>query len=176
MESFVSTVLNDLPGRMRAWSLCETFYKNYIYNMPIQENELMESYLCPMYKYRDDSRTNEDFPLPSTTFRPHRCAVMFFIFAIGAWFDLTQEHCTPSFLTHQYSFAYGTKPLDWMEADRYFQIGLSCFSMQSIFYSPEVASVQALFLLAYYTEMRGAASTSTLSPGVRFLCARLIYP
>ncbi|KAH8825493.1 fungal-specific transcription factor domain-containing protein [Flagelloscypha sp. PMI_526] len=146
MESFVSTVLNDLPGRMRAWSLCETFYKNYIYNMPIQENELMESYLCPMYKYRDDSRTNEDFPLPSATFRPHRCAVMFFIFAIGAWFDLTQEHY-------------------WMEADRYFQIGLSCFSMQSIFYSPEVASVQALFLLAYYTEMRGAASTSTLSPG-----------
>ncbi|KAH8825496.1 hypothetical protein DL96DRAFT_1530148 [Flagelloscypha sp. PMI_526] len=167
MESFVSTILNDLPERTRAWSLCETFYKHYpIISMPIQENELMESYLSPMYKYRDDSRTNQDLTLPSATFRPHRCAVPFLVVAIGAWLDLTQEYCTPSLpppifipsLTAQ-------KSLDWVEADRYFQIGLSCLSMQSIFYSPEVASVQALFLLAYYTEMRGAASASTLSPG-----------
>ncbi|KAH8825491.1 hypothetical protein DL96DRAFT_115096 [Flagelloscypha sp. PMI_526] len=147
MESFVSTILNDLPERTRAWSLCETFYKTTpTYYMPIQEEELLHSYLCPVYKHLQDSRAIQDLPLPSTSFRPHRCATIFFVFAIAAWLDVTNQ---------QY----------WVEAGRYYQIGLSCLSMQSIFYSPEVASVHALCLLAYYNELQGAVSTSTLSPG-----------
>ncbi|KAH8825489.1 fungal-specific transcription factor domain-containing protein [Flagelloscypha sp. PMI_526] len=144
-ESFISTILKDLPERMRAWLLCETFYELYpIYSMPIQEHELMESYLSPVYKYLDDSHANQNLPLPSITFCPHRCAVIFLVFALGAWLDATHEDY-------------------WVEANRYFRIGLSCLSMQSIFYSPEVASVQALFLLTYYNELRGSASTSTIS-------------
>ncbi|KAH8825479.1 hypothetical protein DL96DRAFT_1557153 [Flagelloscypha sp. PMI_526] len=64
-------------------------------------------------------------------------------------------------------FHYRQKPsalIDWTEADRYFQVGLSCLSMQSIFYSPEVASVQARFLLASYIELRGSTSASNPSP------------
>ncbi|KAH8825544.1 hypothetical protein DL96DRAFT_117321 [Flagelloscypha sp. PMI_526] len=147
MESFAFVILNDLPARTRAWSLCEIFYEHYpIFSMPIQEKDLMQSYLHPMYKYREESFPNHKLPPPSTSFRPHRCAIVFFVFAIAAWMDLTKK---------QY----------WVEADRYFQIGLSCFSMQSIFYSPEVATVQALFLLVSYNQLRGAASTATLSPG-----------
>ncbi|KAH8825494.1 hypothetical protein DL96DRAFT_1734271 [Flagelloscypha sp. PMI_526] len=146
-DYFVSTILNDLPEKRRAWSLCEIFFEHYpIYSMPIQENDLMQGYLLPMYKYLEDSRAIQNLSLPLTTFRPHRCATIFFIFSIAAWLDVTNEHY-------------------WVEADRYFQIGLSCLSMQSILYSAEVASVHALFLLAYYNELRGAASTSTLSPG-----------
>ncbi|KAH8825492.1 hypothetical protein DL96DRAFT_1817038 [Flagelloscypha sp. PMI_526] len=147
MESFVSTILNDLPERARAWSLCDILYKTYpIYSMPIQEEELMESYIFPMYKYLEDSHTAQNLPLSSRAFRPHRCATIFFVFAIAAWLDVTNQ---------QY----------WVEAGRYYQIGLSCLSMQSIFYSPEVASVNALCLLAYYNELQGAAPTSTMSPG-----------
>ncbi|KAH8813826.1 fungal-specific transcription factor domain-containing protein [Flagelloscypha sp. PMI_526] len=146
MESFVSTILNDLPERIRAWSLCETFYKHYpMYTLPIPQEELIQVYLSPIYNYLESSRADRSLPIPSLTFRPHRCAIAFFAFALGAWLDLSQEHY-------------------WVEADRYFQVGLSCLSMQSIFYSPEVASAQALFLLAYYNELRGAASTSTLGP------------
>ena len=67
------------------------------------------------------------------------------------------------------SFTHCMMSTDWIEADRYFRIGLSCLSMQSIFYSPEVASVQTLFLFAYYNELRVASSTATLSPSVRSL-------
>ncbi|KAH8836171.1 hypothetical protein DL96DRAFT_1809905 [Flagelloscypha sp. PMI_526] len=146
LESFVPSILKDLPERMRAWSLCEIFYANYtVYSIPVQQEELEQVYLSPIYKYLEDSRTNQDIPLPSTTFRPHRCAVIFFIFAIAAWLDVTEQ---------QY----------WIEADRYFQVGLSCLSKQSILNSPEVASVQALFLLACFNEVRGVASVTTMSP------------
>ncbi|KAH8795154.1 fungal-specific transcription factor domain-containing protein [Flagelloscypha sp. PMI_526] len=146
MESFVSTILRDLPEKKRAWALCRSFYERYaISSMPIQQKELAQSYLTPMYRYLEDSSHDNNLPIPSTPFRPHRCAVGFFTFALGAWLDLNQEHY-------------------WVEADRYFQIGMLCLSMQSLFYSPEVASVEALFLLTYYHELRGAASTSTTSP------------
>ncbi|KAH8826487.1 hypothetical protein DL96DRAFT_1806337 [Flagelloscypha sp. PMI_526] len=146
MESFVSIILRDLPKKTRAWALCKSFYERYAINsMPIQQKELAQSYLTPMYKYLEDSSYDSNLPILSTPFRPHRCAVAFFTFALGAWLDLNQEHY-------------------WVEADRYYQIGLSCLSMQSLFYSPEVASVEALFLLSYYHELRGAASTSTTSP------------
>ncbi|KAH8814680.1 hypothetical protein DL96DRAFT_1471924 [Flagelloscypha sp. PMI_526] len=146
MDSFVSFILTNLPERVRASSLCEIFYERYaIYCIPIQREELIQDYLSPMYKYLEDSRINQRLPIPSTTFRPHRCAVPFFVFALAAWLDLSQE---------QY----------WIEADRYFHVGLSCLSMQSIFYSPEVVSVQALFLLASYKEIRGTDSASSPNP------------
>ena len=97
MEYFISTVLNDLPERTRAWSLCESLYEHYpIYSMLIQEEELMQSYIFPMYKCLDDSRANQNLPLLSSTFRPHRCATIFFIFAIATWLDVTNHQCTPS--------------------------------------------------------------------------------
>ncbi|KAH8831741.1 fungal-specific transcription factor domain-containing protein [Flagelloscypha sp. PMI_526] len=144
MESFVLSVISDLPERMRAWSLCEIFCEHYtIYSAPIQREELIQDYLSPVYKYLNELQADYNLPLPSTIFRPHRCAVMFFAFALGAWLDLTNEDY-------------------WVEADRYFQTGLSCLSAQSLFSSPEVASVQALFLLASYNEFRGAVTTTTL--------------
>ncbi|KAH8831742.1 fungal-specific transcription factor domain-containing protein [Flagelloscypha sp. PMI_526] len=146
MKTFVSTILRDLPEKMRAWSLCEIFYEHYtVYTVPIQREELIQAYLSPMYKYLEDSRADRSTPFSLATFRPHRCAATFLAFAVGAWLDLTNE-------------SY------WVEADKYFQIGLSCLSMQSIFNSPEVASVQALLLLQSYDEFRGAASTATLDP------------
>ncbi|KAH8825485.1 fungal-specific transcription factor domain-containing protein [Flagelloscypha sp. PMI_526] len=146
MDDFVSSVLKDLPERMRAWSLCENFYEHYpIYTDPIPREELFQVYLSPIYKYFEDFRSDQTIPIPLAAFRPHRCAVIFFAFALGTWLDLNQEHY-------------------WIEANQYFQIGLSCLSMQSVFYSPEMASIQALFLLAYFKELRGAPSASTLSP------------
>lgn len=98
MESFVASILAGLPESMRASSLSEIFYEHYaIYCIPIQREELIQDYLSPMYKYLDDSRANQSLPIPSATFRPHRCAVPFFVFALAAWLDLTKEHCTPSF-------------------------------------------------------------------------------
>ncbi|KAH8828799.1 fungal-specific transcription factor domain-containing protein [Flagelloscypha sp. PMI_526] len=146
MESFASAILNDLPKKKRAWFLCENFYEHYpTYLMPILQEELFQAYLSPVYKYLKDSHTNPSIPIPSIIIRPHRCAVIFLALAIGAWLDLTQEHY-------------------WIEAERYFRIGMACLSMQSLLFSPEVASVQALFLLIIYSELRGAASTTTMSP------------
>jgi hypothetical protein len=170
MDSFVSFILTNLPERVRASSLCEIFYERYaIYCIPIQREELIQDYLSPMYKYLEDSRINQRLPIPSTTFRPHRCAVPFFVFALAAWLDLSQEQCTPSFLSIYVSLVpYCSSLADWIEADRYFHVGLSCLSMQSIFYSPEVVSVQALFLLASYKEIRGTDSASSPNPSVSF--------
>ncbi|KAH8826488.1 hypothetical protein DL96DRAFT_1816810 [Flagelloscypha sp. PMI_526] len=146
MESFVSTILRDLPPKNRAWTLCRSYYEGFpMYTMPIQQTELVQGYLRPIYKYLEDSRANQNLALPLTALHPHRCALVFFTFALGAWLDLTQEHY-------------------WVEADRYFQIGISCLSMQSILYSPEVASVEALYFFISYNELRGVASTSTISP------------
>ncbi|KAH8831723.1 hypothetical protein DL96DRAFT_845099 [Flagelloscypha sp. PMI_526] len=146
MEAFVSSVLADLPERSRAQSLCDIFYRNFtIYTVPIQREELIQAHFCPLYKYLKDSKENPSLPFSSTAFRPHRCAVTFLALAHGEWLDLDKEDY-------------------WEDADRYFQIGIWCLSMQSIFHSPEVASVQALFLIASYIELRGAPSTATLSP------------
>ncbi|KAH8825481.1 fungal-specific transcription factor domain-containing protein [Flagelloscypha sp. PMI_526] len=153
VDSFVSFILTHLPEKKRAFSLCGTFYQHFpLYCMPIPREELVHAYISPMYKYLEDSRTGPG--LPSTVFRPHQYAVVFFALALSAWLDLTVEKY-------------------WLEADRYFQIGLSCLSMQSIFNSPEVASVQALFLLGYYNEHPGAASTATLSPSWTILSVAL---
>ncbi|KAH8825486.1 hypothetical protein DL96DRAFT_1608970 [Flagelloscypha sp. PMI_526] len=146
METFISVILNNLPERKQAWSLCKNFYEHYtIYIKPIPEEELFQVYLSPIYKCFEASHTDPSLPLLSMPFRPHRCAIIFFFFAIGTWLDLAKANY-------------------WEEADRFFQIGFSCLSMQSVFYSPEVATVQSLILLNIYNELRGAASTTTLSP------------
>jgi hypothetical protein len=95
MEYFAARIISDLPERKRASSLCENFYEQYtFFSMPIPREELNQAYISPIYNFLDESRINPSIPLPLLIFRPHRCAVIFFTFALGAWLDLAQEHCT----------------------------------------------------------------------------------
>ncbi|KAH8831655.1 hypothetical protein DL96DRAFT_1494149 [Flagelloscypha sp. PMI_526] len=167
METLIASIITNLPVRMRAFSLCDIFYEHYtIYYVPIQREEFVQDYLLPIYQFIDAYQADQRTPFPSTSFRPHRCAVIYLAFAIATWLDMTTEQCIPFSSSSLYfaPFVYLTSSIDWVDADRYFQIGLSCLSMQSIFNSPEVASVQALMLFAAYNEFQGAISTATLDP------------
>ncbi|KAH8814718.1 fungal-specific transcription factor domain-containing protein [Flagelloscypha sp. PMI_526] len=144
-DTLVTNVLPHLPDRMRAWSLCELFLEHFaVFFSPIRRDELIQDYLSPIYKYMKDLEADPHLPRPLAC-RPHRCALIFLIFAIGSWVDLTKD---------QY----------WEDADKYFHIGRGCLAIQSIFNSPEVATVQSLLLLSSYAELRGSVSTATLDP------------
>ncbi|KAH8829155.1 hypothetical protein DL96DRAFT_1554758 [Flagelloscypha sp. PMI_526] len=102
--------------------------------------ELIDDYFAPIYKLLET--LNGGLDITHAAIRPHRCAVLLLVFALGAWVDLTQDKY-------------------WEEADKYYHLARACLSMQSLFEEPECATVQAIYLLS---ELQGHLTSMTLHP------------
>lgn len=124
--SFESLIFG-LPEKNRAWTLMETYLEQGQWGGEyIDREELVNDLLTPIYNFRMQYDLHEkDAP-----FSPHRLALLFFVFTIGALVDLTL-------------------PPDSDEADHYFQLGRAALSLQSVYTSPELTTVQALALLSH---------------------------
>lgn len=133
-DESLDALLALLPPQPRAWTLCETYLEQASWSFrPIKRDEYIDEILTPIYKYLRDKQNPECQP---TKISPHKLAVLFMVFALGALVDLT----LPAFN---------------VEAENYFQSGRAALALRSVLDSPEIASVQAVVLMAAYHNLAG---------------------
>lgn len=89
-------ILNHLPPQPRAWSLYETYmeHASWIFQ-PLRREEMIDEILSPVYKAMKDKQTNSPSAIESIS--PHKLAVLFLIFTLGALVDLTLDPCKLSY-------------------------------------------------------------------------------
>ncbi|KIL65922.1 hypothetical protein M378DRAFT_124945 [Amanita muscaria Koide BX008] len=120
-----------LPARARASALCEVYLEQgCLTGRPIWRPELIHEVVTPIYqhykKIKDPDFDNTAIPHDVT---PHKVAVLYLVFCLGALTDLTNP-------------AYSA------EAHHYFDLGRASLSLLSIFDSTEIWTVQALLIMA----------------------------
>lgn len=90
IEKGLDLLFEYLPSQPRAWSLCETYMEQAAWSFrPIKRDQIIDDILSPVYKIVKEKQF-----LGSTNDRaisPHRLAVLFLVFALGALVDLTLE-------------------------------------------------------------------------------------
>ncbi|KAG6918921.1 hypothetical protein DXG01_010576 [Tephrocybe rancida] len=90
LEKSLELLLGYLPSQPRAWSLCETYMEHATWVFrPIRRDEIIDEILSPIYKSLRERRAAES--LGPHTICPHKLAVLFLVFALGALVDLTLE-------------------------------------------------------------------------------------
>ncbi|KAG6857340.1 hypothetical protein H0H87_005643 [Tephrocybe sp. NHM501043] len=91
-EKALNLLFGYLPSRPRAWSLCETYmeHASWVFR-PIKRDEIIDEILSPIYKSMKERRATDSPGLH--TILPHKLAVLFLVFALGALVDLTLEPC-----------------------------------------------------------------------------------
>lgn len=128
------------------------------YFRPILRDELLNDIIAPVYAQKALGLAPT---LDLTQRRPHRLAVMFFIFAISASLDTDLP-------------AYSS------EARKYYHMGKTALGLQPVFESPQMETVQAVALAAafdYHSGMKkecesawaGMALAMRLATRVSFL-------
>ncbi|KAJ7047468.1 fungal-specific transcription factor domain-containing protein [Mycena alexandri] len=144
-----------LPEQPRAWSLCETYMEQCAWQFrPINREEMIDDFLSPIYKsLRDRKNWNSEADFPHTV-SPHKIAVLFMLFALGALVDLTLE-------PHN------------IESDRYYHASRASLALRSVFDSPEMATVQAILLMSAYHSMGGRNYTMESSWSLLCLGSKL---
>ncbi|KAJ6509940.1 fungal-specific transcription factor domain-containing protein [Mycena vitilis] len=151
-------LFDSLPDQPRAWSLCETYLEQCAWQFrPITREEMIDDFLTPIYKSWREKRVwnnGTDFP---HTISPHRMAVLFMFFALGALVDLTLE-------PHN------------AESDRYYHASRASLALRSVFDSPEMATVQAVLLMATYHNMGGKHYTMESSWSLMCLGSKVSSP
>ncbi|KAJ6538585.1 fungal-specific transcription factor domain-containing protein [Mycena sp. CBHHK59/15] len=144
-----------LPEQPRAWSLCETYMEQCAWQFrPINREEMIDDFLTPIYKAVRERRnwtSDADYP---HTLSPHRMAVLFMLFALGALVDLTLE-------PHN------------LESQHYYHASRACLALRSVFDSPEMATVQAVLLMSSYHNMGGRRYTMESSWSLMCLGSKL---
>ncbi|PCH44570.1 hypothetical protein WOLCODRAFT_26859 [Wolfiporia cocos MD-104 SS10] len=134
-DELMDILESQLPPRERAWALCETYIAHFTwYCRPIKRDELIDDILTPIYNCMKDpqkARATYQPSVPDSHRCPHLLSVLFLVFAVGALVDLT----LPSYSA---------------EAEKYYRLGRVALSMKSTLDSPEIETVQAVFLMAAY--------------------------
>jgi hypothetical protein len=85
-------ILKHLPSQLRAWSLYEAYleHASSIF-CPLKRDELVDDLLSPIYKAAKEMQGSGLSAIQSIS--PHKLAVLFLIFGLGALLDLTLEPC-----------------------------------------------------------------------------------
>ncbi|KAJ6539249.1 fungal-specific transcription factor domain-containing protein [Mycena capillaripes] len=148
-------LFDALPEQPRAWALCETYLEQCAWQFrPIGREEMIDDFLTPIYKsWRERKNWNSETDFPHTI-SPHRMAVLFMFFALGALVDLTLE-------PHN------------AESDRYYHTSRASLALRSVFDSPEMATVQAVLLMSTYHNMGGRHYTMESSWSLMCLGSKL---
>ncbi|KAK0461217.1 fungal-specific transcription factor domain-containing protein [Desarmillaria tabescens] len=135
IEQSLEILYGFLPSKHRAWSLCETFHEHGIAgNLIMERSEIIAELLTPIYRYLGDGKQHRQGKPPPLSC--HKLAVLFLVFGLGALVDLTLP-------------PYNT------EADNYFDLGCAALNLHHIFKNPEMATVQAVSLMAVYVSHGG---------------------
>ncbi|KAJ7744540.1 fungal-specific transcription factor domain-containing protein [Mycena maculata] len=144
-----------LPEQPRAWSLCETYMEQCAWQFrPIAREEIIDDFLTPIYKSLREMRNWNSEGEFTHQISPHRIAVMFMLFALGALVDLTLE-------PHN------------VESERYYHASRASLALRSVFDSPEMATVQAILLMASFHNMGGRNYTMESSWSLMCLGSKL---
>ncbi|TEB30149.1 hypothetical protein FA13DRAFT_1733962 [Coprinellus micaceus] len=137
-EKAVNLLFDRLPPQTRASSLCETYLEQAAWSFrPVKRDEIMEEIISPIYKAVRE-RTASGTPI--AWFSPHKLAVAYLIFGLGALVDLTLEPHSK-------------------EAEGYYNLSRACLALRSVFDSPEISTIQAVLLMAAYHAMAGRRYT-----------------
>ena len=166
----LDVILNHLPPQPRAWSLYETYAEHVSWLFgPVKRDEMIDDILSPIYKATKENQTFGSNPLESLS--PHKSAVLFFVFAMGALVDLTLEpcellhHCLPG-ANECLSMPFTS---DSTESETYYHLGCACLSLRSVFDSPEIHTVQAVFLMAAFHIWGGKKHTMDSAVGPQII-------
>lgn len=103
----------------------------------MKRDEIIEDILTPIYQYMKD---RDDPTIEAGQPSAHKVAVLFVLFALGALVDLTLP------------------PYNG-EAESYHQLARGALALRSHFDSPEIATVQAIVLMASYHTLAGRRYT-----------------
>lgn len=144
-----------LPSNDRAWNLAQCYFDHgAFFFRPIKQEELLNSVLPSVYSVANRrvrtrinfNAANESSPQSENVENPvnmepdhgdcHALAMCFFIFAIGALFDV---NLTP----------YNA------EAERYYDLGRAALSAKAVYDSPSIETVQSIGLMAAYHTLAG---------------------
>ncbi|KAF7349859.1 Zn(2)-C6 fungal-type domain-containing protein [Mycena venus] len=120
------TLLAQLPDELRAWALYDIFVADASwYGTPVMADELHEL-LTSLYHQNLNL-----IPATLEQLSPHALAVVFFAFAHATFADLELP-------------AYSS------QADTYFDLGRTALTLQSVFASADLRTIQALALAGLY--------------------------
>jgi hypothetical protein len=159
-ENTLDAILNHLPPQPRAWSLYEVYeeHASWIF-APLKREEVIDDILSPIYKAVKEKQTSGSSAIESIS--RHKLAVLFFIFALGALVDLTLEPCKlpRCFSQYQWMHPHLAALLDSADSETYYHLGCACLSLRSVFDSPEVSTIQAVFLMASFHTWGGKKHT-----------------
>ncbi|KDQ61406.1 hypothetical protein JAAARDRAFT_30847 [Jaapia argillacea MUCL 33604] len=162
LEALPQRLDDSLPPLPRAWALCELFFEHASwYFRPVRREELVDEVMTPIYnviKQKDLSESDPSVakPTPLGESCPHKMALLYMVFSIGALVDLTLS-------------AYNE------EAHQYFEMGRAALALRSIAESPSIETIQAMSLTALYHSMSGERSSVERSWITMSLCARLSH-
>lgn len=155
-EKTMDLLFNYLPSHARASSLCETYMEHgtWVFR-PIKRDEIIDDIFAPIYKSMKERQATGS--MGPHCISPHKLAVLFLVFALGALVDLTLEPC-------EFSSCYPIPILNFScqdnaESETYFLLSRACLSLRSVFDSPEMTTVQAIVLMANYQGLCGKRYT-----------------
>ncbi len=161
-----------LPEQPRAWALCETYLEQAAWTFrPVKRDEIINDILAPTYRALKAKQIEGDSE--THTVSPHKLAVLFLIFALGTLVDLTIEPCQ-SFFASLSLWWLRLMNSDSKEAEMYYHLSRACIALRPISDSPELATVQAILLMAAYHGMSG--KLFTMDNQVRYSFSMLHFP
>ncbi|KDQ57817.1 hypothetical protein JAAARDRAFT_276298 [Jaapia argillacea MUCL 33604] len=143
----VSSLLqNYLPPEPRAWSLCETFFEHTSWFFePMKRRDLVDEIMTPTYKWLKETRLSDGQVKPDVKTTPltspHKLAVLYMVFALGALTDLTLPPFNP-------------------EAEKYHYLARMALSLRSFTDSPVIETVLAIALMGVYHSIAGQGYTT----------------
>lgn len=119
---------------------------------PIGREEMVDDILTPVYRNLKEFRASGNHQVLDSV-SPHKLAVLYILFSMGALVDLTLDPCKCEW----WSFKALTRflVLDNLESENYYNLCRASLSLRSVLDSPEIATVQAVLLLAAYHSMGG---------------------
>lgn len=122
----------SLPPTPCAWSLFEAYMENATWVFqPVRRENLIEDILTPIYNAKKEREESAATPNTWADISPHKLAVLYIIFAIGAVVDLT----LPPFNA---------------EGEKYYHCARAALALRSIFDSPLIETVEAIILMGHY--------------------------
>ncbi|KAL0949720.1 hypothetical protein HGRIS_009759 [Hohenbuehelia grisea] len=155
VEEALDMLFSHLPSQPRAWALCETYLEQATLTCrPLQRSEIVDDILSPIYKHIKDRGSCTPVPSVPSSISPHKLAVLFMIFALGALVDLTLTDFD-------------------VESENFYHLSRASLSLRSIFDSPEISTVQAILLMASYHNMGGRRFSMDSSWGLQSLSSKL---
>lgn len=130
--AFVAQLVAQLPALERASTLIETYYAHIAWlRCPVDHAEVTSELIPLFYPRRAHSFENSSFIISVALKHPHELAVIFALFALGAFVDLTQNSNNS-------------------ESARYYMLARAALGLQSVFDHATLSACQTVYLLATY--------------------------